>query len=372
MYIKGVGMSKYGILSESAPELAYQVAYDALEDANLRIDDIDAIVLADCGAMAMRHQAHNSSLLSSLFQTHKPIIRLEVACASGTAALWTGMRLGYDRVLVIGLEKMMEGNQAQRIDVIASASERQWEQPDGMIFPGEYAIMAQQHFQKYGSNSDDLALVAFKNHENANLNPLAHFYGKQVTLEKIKKSFIIASPLRLFDCCPMSDGAAAVVLTKDKTDIKIAGSALHTDYLPVFEREDMCGLKAARLAAKEAYKQAGVSSNNIDVAEVHDCFTIAEIMAYEDVGFAKKGEGHLLIRNGDTNLDGKIPVNASGGLKGKGHPIAATGLGQIGEITKQLKGEAVQRQVDGAKIGLVHNVGGSGSTVTVHILKKEG
>jgi len=213
-------------------------------------------------------------------------------------------------------------------------------------------------------------LISLKNHENAYANENAFFYNKNITMEQIKESPIVCSPLRLFDCSISVDGAAACIITKDKTDIKIIGSAYCTDYLPPFEREDMTTWDATLEASREAYKQAGLSAKDVDLAEVHDAFTIVELIAYEDLGFCKKGDGARLIREGIVKIDGKLPINPSGGLKAKGHPVSATGLGQIYELVKQLRKEAGDRQVSKAKIALAQNIGGAGSIVAVNMLKR--
>jgi acetyl-CoA C-acetyltransferase len=223
---------------------------------------------------------------------------------------------------------------------------------------------------KYGATTDDFALVAYKNHQNAFLNPKARFYKKEVTLKQIKKSPVVASPLRLFDCSLSVNGAAAAILTKDKSDIEIKGSSLYVDRLSAFESDDMTTWEASRMAAGEAYKQAGIAPEDIDIAELHDAFTSVELISYEDLGFCGKGQGKDMIRKGITNLNGKLPINTSGGLKAKGHPISATGISQVYEIVKQMRNEAGERQVSNVKHGLAQNIGGAGSTVTVHILGK--
>ena len=215
-------------------------------------------------------------------------------------------------------------------------------------------------------------IVALKNHENAFDNPKARFYKKKVTLDMIKKSPIVASPLRLFDCSISVDGAAAAIISKEKSDIEIIGSSLYADRLPAFESDDMTTWEGTVLAAKDAYSQSGLTPKDIDFVEVHDAFTPVELMAYEDLGFAGKGEGKKLIKKGITKSNGKLPVNTSGGLKAKGHPVSATGISQIYEIVKQMRGQADKRQLDKTKVALSHNVGGVGSTVTVHILKHIG
>jgi acetyl-CoA C-acetyltransferase len=239
-----------------------------------------------------------------------------------------------------------------------------------MNFPAQNALVAQQYMNKYDVTSDDLALVALKNHQTAYLNPKARFYKKEVTLKQIRKSQIVSSPLRLFDCSFSANGAAAAVLTKEKTDIEIAGSSLFVDRIASFEREDMTSWDASVKAAEEAYKQAGISPNDIDIAELHDAFTSVELISYEDLGFCSKGDGKELIRKGITNLNGKLPVNTSGGLKAKGHPISATGISQVYELVKQMRKQANERQVDNVEYALAQNIGGAGSTVTVHVLRK--
>ena len=240
-----------------------------------------------------------------------------------------------------------------------------------MIFPVQNALVWQQYMQKYKATMDDLALIAFKNHQNAALNPKAYFYKRPVTLEQIKKSPLVASPFRLMDCSLSINGGAAVIISEEKTDIEIIGSGFATDYLLTFGREKVTHFEATRIAVKQAFEQAKIKLQNIDVAEVHDAFTSVELFSYEDLGFAPIGKGAELIRSGKVNLDGELPINTSGGLKAKGHPISVTGLAQIYEIVKQLRGKCGQRQVNPVpKIGLCHNIGGAGGSVTVHILRK--
>ncbi|MBU1704642.1 MAG: hypothetical protein KJ922_04720, partial [Nanoarchaeota archaeon] len=247
-----------------------------------------------------------------------------------------------------------------------------YSQQEGLVFPAENALLAQQHMLKFGTTTDDLAEIAFKNHENAFLNPKANFYQKRVTLDAIKSSPVVASPFRLFDCSISVNGAAAAIISKDKTDIEVAGSGMATDYLFTFDRESLTELKATKIAAEEAYKQAGIGPEEVNIAEVHDAFTILELMAYEDLGFCKKGEGSDMIREGIVKIDGKLPVNTSGGLKARGHPISPTGVAQIYEVVKQLRGQAKERQVSDAKYGLTENKGGVGASITVHVFKKVG
>ena len=290
-----------------------------------------------------------------------PIIRVPAVCGGGGAALWTALRLNYNNILIVTTDNMVTAPPQLMTDHILEAADNVYEQQEGLIFPAQNALVAQQHFLRYGSNSDDLALIALKNHENAFLNPKAMFYGKKVSL---------ASPLRVFDCSITVNGGAACIISKDKSDVKISGSGLSVDYMATFEREDMVTWTATKKAAEDAYKQAGLQPKDIDLVEIHDAFTIVELISYEDLGFVEKGHGQDLIRNGTVKLDGKLPVNTSGGLKAKGHPISPTGIAQVIEITEQLRGECKERQVSNARIGLAQNIGGAGGTAIVSILRK--
>jgi acetyl-CoA C-acetyltransferase len=376
MYIKGVGMTRFDVIDKPSHLIAYDAAYAALENSGLSINDIDAVVLGnqDFDPNGER-QRHIPTMLSSLFKKVIPIMRTPAACSSGGVAMWTANKIvendkNINNVMVLGVEKLSTCPTFVTTDELMMASNQRFEQPEGMIFPAQNALVAQQHFMKYGSNSDDLALIALKNHENAFLNPKAKFYKKKVTLDTIKKSPIVASPLRLFDCSITVDGAASCILSKDKSDVEIIASSLYTDYLSTFERDDMVTWNAIKNAADAAYKQANLKPKDIDLVEIHDAFTIVELVSYEDLGFAEKGHGQELIRDGTVKLDGKLPVNTSGGLKAKGHPISPTGVAQIVELTEQLRGECKGRQVSNAKIGLAQNIGGAGGTVIVNILKK--
>lgn len=376
MFVIGIGKTKFGILNKNIPELIYEAIFKAIEDSPIKITDIEAIFIANFLGGPNEKQLHLNAVVSGLLPgLNLPIIRIETACASGGSAIYQGL-LSLERfknVLVIGVEKMTNVDTFENTQNIAMAGDRILDQKEGLIFPGSYALVAQQHMLKYGTTSNDLALISFKNHQNANLNPLAHFYSKKVTMEMIKDSPMVCSPLRLFDCSPISDGAAAVVLSREKNyrSIKIIGSALATDHISLIQREDLTSFKAAKVAAQKAYKEAKVSPQDLDVLEVHDCFTIAEILAMEDLGICKPGVSRDWIKNGRTKIDGDLPINPSGGLKATGHPIGTTGVSQICEITKQLRGEAGKYQVKKARIGLAHNVGGVGGTATVHILRKE-
>ncbi len=373
MYVKGVGMTKFGVEDRTTWEMAYEAAYEALDDADIDFNKIEAVVVSTVDtSLNPERQRQYQALVASLFKKRMPIIRIPAVCGGGGAALWTGLKLGYDNVLVLATDKIATNTTARVINEIMNATDKVWEQEEGVSFPAENALVAQEHMLKYGTTTDDLALVSFKNHSNAYLNPKTAFYKKKVTLDQIKQSPVIASPLRLFDCTRNVNGAAAVILTKDKTDIAIKGSGMSVDYLAPFEREDTSTWRATTIAAEQAYKAAGIGASDIDIVEVHDAFTILEILAYEDLGFCKKGEGANLIRDGVTKIDGKLPVNTSGGLKARGHPISPTGLAMIYELVKQLRGECGERQVTNVKYGLAQNIGGAGGSISVHVLQKVG
>ncbi len=378
----GIGMTKFGELwDKSFRDLVAEAGIKAIMDAGIEGKDIDAMYIGGMSSGGFVQQEHVAPLaieVAGLEEFHIPATRVEGACASGGIA----MRQGYiavasgihDIVLVGGAEKMTDVIGTEATNVLASAADREWEAFFGMTFPGLYALMARYHMHKYGTTSEQLASVAVKNHYNGSMNPNAQF-NRKISIEDVLASPIVADPLHLLDCSPITDGAAAAILApldmaKKYTDkiVKILASAQASDTISLHNRRRFDALPAAIHAAKQAYKMAGVEPKNIDVAEVHDCFTIAEIMAIEDLGFFERGKGGKASEEGLTALDGDIPINTSGGLKAKGHPVGATGVAQINEIVMQLRGEAGKRQVKDAEIGLTHNVGGSGGTAVVHIL----
>lgn len=381
--IVSAGLSKFGkIEGLYARELFALAAKEAFERCP-NIDpkkDIQALFVGHMGE-SYEHQGHTGATVADWAGLlHIPATRTECACASSGAALRAGimaiMSGLYDIVMVGGVEKMTHRSTPEVTEFLAMASDFPFEQWHGITFPGLYALMATAHMHKYGTTEEQLAMVAVKNHHNGCLNPKAHMQ-REVTLEKALSSRVIAWPLKLYDCSLITDGASCLILTKPEiakkyTDmpVHIIGSGQASDSIGIYEREQFTSLTAAKEAAKQAYKMAGLTPNDIQVAEVHDCFTIAEIIAYEDLGFCKPGEGGKLIEEGVTTLDGSLPVNTSGGLKAKGHPVGATGTAQAYEIYLQLTGQAEKRQVENVEIGLTHNVGGSGATATVHIYRR--
>ncbi len=376
MYIAGIGRTKFGILDKSLPELLYMAIYKALEDCALKVEDLDAIIVANFLGGSTQSQMHLGSLVSSLLPgTNLPSFRVEAACASGGMAVFQGLSLlyrGFENVLVVGGEKLNVLPNRELYKNIAMAGDFFRDQQEGLIFPAQYAIVASRYLRTCGACLDDLSSVSLKNYSNAAHNPLAHFNYKDLTLETINSSAVICSPLRLFDCCPISDGAASIIISRKKRssrDIKIIGAGAITDAISLSQRKELTSFKAARSAAKAAYGMAGISPNDVDIAEVHDCFTIAELIAMEDLGFCGQGEAAGMLRRNETSLSGRLPINTDGGLLADGHPVGATGIAQICEVVRQLRGEACERQVSKARIGLTHNVGGVGGTAVVHVLE---
>ncbi len=343
--------------------------------------DIEALFVGHMGE-SYEHQGHTGPTLAGWAGIlPKPAIRIESACASSGAALRTAIfaiASGMHKVVMVGgAEKMTHRTTAEVTEYLAMASDMPFEQWNGITFPGLYALMATAHMHEYGTTEEQMAQVAVKNHHNGTLNPKAHMQ-KEITLEKVMSSKVVAWPLKLYDCSLITDGASCLILTSPDiahkftdTPVHIIGSGQASDAIGLYEREQITSLKAAKLAGQDAYRMAGLKPEDVDVAEVHDCFTIAEILAYEDLCFCDSGKGGKLIENGVTELGGKLPVNPSGGLKAKGHPVGATGTAQAYEIYLQLTAQAEKRQVDGAEIGLTHNVGGSGATACVHIYRRD-
>ncbi len=380
--IVGIGMTKFGEhWKNGLKELITEAGIKAVEDAGISGKDIQLIVGGSMSSGMFVGQEHTGALFTDYLGLNPiPAIRTEAACASSSVALSTGVMAiqsgKYDCVVVGGVEKMTDvyGNLATT--ALAGAMDRDNEAHFGLTFPGVYALMAQRHMHQYGTTREQIASVAVKNHENAMHNPNAQFHRK-ITVDDVLKSPLVADPLRLLDCSPIADGAAALIIVpaehaKKYTDtpIYIRASSQASDTLGLYMRPDVTTVGATISAAQNAYRQAGLKPGKIDFAEVHDCFTINEIISTEDLGFCRKGEGGSLVQSGETKIGGRIPVNPSGGLKAKGHPVGATGAAQIAEVVEQLRGNAGGRQVSGAENGLAHNVGGSGSTVVVHILSR--
>jgi acetyl-CoA C-acetyltransferase len=378
--IIGVGMNKWGELWEkSLRDIFTEAALQAIDDAG--VDHIDSMYVGCMSSGLFIGQEHLASLLADYLGAGPiPATRVESACASGGAALRAGfieVASGMnDLVLVGGVEKMTDVSVGGATFALSTAADQEYEVYNGITFPGLYALMARAHMHKYGTTRKQLAQVAVKNHLYGSMNPLAQ-YPQKITLENVLESVMIADPLRILDCSPITDGAAVVILApvdlakkiSKKPAVKIIGSGHSTDTIAFHSRADLTEIKSTERAAKMAYEMSGKSPEEINLAEVHDCFTIAEICVIEALGFVEKGKGGPATENGLTALGGKIPVNTSGGLKSKGHPVGATGVAQAIEITKQLRGEAGERQVKNARVGLAQNMGGSGGSSVVHIME---
>ena len=377
----GVGVTKFGEhWDKNLRELAIEAGTKAITDANIRGSEIDSIYLGNMSAGRFIGQEHVAALVSGELGLSIPAVRVEGACSSGGLALRQGILSilsgENDVVLVGGAEKMTDLMTDSATTALMGAADQEWEAYYGLTFPSLYAMIARRHMFEFGTTREQMAKVAVKNHHNGSLNPIAQF-NKEITVEEVLNSTMVADPLTILDCSPITDGAAALILcnaelAKKYTDnsVYIIGSGQASDTLALHDRRSLTTLDATVKAAQVAYKQAGITVDVIDLAEVHDCFTIAEIVATEDLGFCKKGEGGKLLDEGATELTGRIPVNTSGGLKAVGHPVGATGIKQAIEIVLQLRGEADKRQIKDAKIGLTHNVGGSGATAVVHIFSR--
>ncbi len=375
----GVGMQKWGELWEkSLRDIFVESALLSIEDAG--VDHIDSMYVGSMSSGLFVGQEHIGSLLADyLGVVPIPATRVETACASGGAAFRTGfieVASGIsDIVLAGGVEKMTDVGGDEATYALGTAADQDYEGFNGITFPGLYAMIARRHMYDFGTTREQLAQVAVKNHENGSKNPLAQFPMK-VTLDQVLNSVMIADPLRILDCSPITDGAAAVILCPlemakkmGKPLVKVIGTGQATDTIAIHDRDDLTALKSTVRAAEMAYRMAEKKPEDIDLAEVHDCFTIAEICATEALGFVERGKGGPFVESGATAIGGKIPVNTSGGLKSKGHPVGATGIAQIIEIVHQLRREAGERQVANPKVGLTQNMGGSGGSAVVHILE---
>jgi acetyl-CoA C-acetyltransferase len=380
--IVGVGHSVFGDRRDvNLPELAFEAAKPAFDDAGLTPKDIELLNVGTAGGW---YEEYLPAVVVSehLGLTGAGLQRTEAACATGSAALFNAhMAIASgqaETAMVLGVEKMTEVDMLTAVEIIGRAGYYLWEFHNfGMTFPAYYALYATAYMQKYGVTQEQLAKVAVKAHKYGAMNPYAHFQ-RPITVDDVMSSRVVSWPLKLYDCCPLTDGAAAIILASEErarqltdTPIWVAGAGVSSDTANVSKRQDFLGLKASRLAGERAFKAAGIGPEQLDVANVHDCFTIAEILAYEDLGFAARGEGAKLVEEGQTEIGGKIPVNLDGGLKAKGHPIGATGVSMMVELTKQLRGEAEKRQAP-VKHGyaLAHNVGGTGHYCYVTTLRR--
>jgi acetyl-CoA C-acetyltransferase len=375
--IIGIGMTKFGELwGKSLRDLFTEAALSAIADAG--VDHIDSMYIGAMSPGIFIGQEHIASLLADyLGVTGIPATHVESACASGGLAVrqaFLEVASGESEIVLAGgVEKMNDG--ADATYALATAADQEYEAFHGATFPGLYAMIARAHMHEYGTTREQMAEVAVKNHNHGLKNPNAQFRLK-INRESVMNSLLVADPLGLLDCSPVTDGAAAVIVTSmdiakksQKPIIKIRASAQSTDSAALHSRKNLAALPAVGKAAQNVYKSANITPEKLDVIEVHDCFTIAELVAIEELGLVERGKSGNAVMDGLTALGGKIPVNTSGGLKSKGHPVGATGVAQVIEIVEQLRGAADQRQVANARLGMAQNMGGSGGSCVIHLLE---
>ncbi len=382
--IVGAGLSKFGKRGDvSLRELAAEAAVEAFKHTrNIEPRDIDAVFVSCAQPERLVVQSNVSPLIAEYLgvKPSRGAVRVEAACSSGGVALRLASAMiagGYaENVLVLGVEKMHAAPREEVMTSLSIVADREWESIHGINAPAGFALVAQRHMHEYGTTEEQMGYVALKNHKNGEMNPKAMF-RKRITIQEYADSPVISRPLKLYDCSPICDGAACVILTAaerarryNDTPIIIEAIAQSTSGNTVSSLESLTTWPAMREAVSQAYRAAGVGPGDIDVAEVHDCFTIAEIVEYEELGFCEKGMGGRFVEDGQSDIGGRVAVNTSGGLKAKGHPIGATGVAQAVEIVFQLQGEAGKRQVGGAEIGLTHNLGGFAVNHVVGIYRR--
>ncbi|MFA6269033.1 MAG: thiolase domain-containing protein [archaeon] len=378
--VLGIGITKFGeIWEQGLRELLLDAQLRALNDAKLEPKQIDALYTGNMCGDSLSGQLHIGAMAAENLNIDKPSVRVEGACASGSLALRQGVHAiesgSADIVMVSGVEKMTDVSTEQVTTALMGAGDEELEGFNGLTFPGLYALLANSYMKEYGLTREVLAEVSVKNHFHGARNPYAQFQS-EITVDTVLNSTMVADPLTLFDCSPITDGAASIILASEKTakklgsEVYITGSGLATDSLSLARRKSLLRLDAGFTARERAFTQAGITPKQVNFAEVHDCFSIAEIYAVEALGLAKQGMAAELYTSKQTYFDGKHPVNTSGGLKACGHPVAATGVKQAVEATMQLRGEGGKRQVKGAEVGVTYNVGGSGATACVHVFRK--
>lgn len=378
--VVGIGKTAFGAFEDrDLRSLAVEAGQACLHDADLNPSKVEAFYLGNFAGPSFVGQNHLAPYIGGeLGITGAPATRFEAACASSGAAFFQGVAAVaagiYDYVLVGGVEKMTSQSTAKVAEILAGAGDMSGEGRLGATFPALFAMIARRHMYQYGTTREHLAAVAVKNHANGARNPLAHM-RKVIDMEKALGGKPIAEPLTVYDCSLISDGAAAVLLAPldragefPQKAIRILGIAQTSDRVALDAKEDITTFRAVQTAGEKAYKMAGVEPKDIQFAELHDCFTIAEIVATEDLGFAEKGKGGPYAAEGHTALDGERPINASGGLKAKGHPVGATGVGQICDVALQIRGQAGELQLERNSLGLAQNLGGSGATAVVTIM----
>ena len=378
--VLGAGSTKYGKLNESIIEIALNASKDAIESAGITPNDIQAGYISNVFGVTDKQVHMAPVIMSNLGIPYVPGLTIESACGSGSVMFreaYANIAAGfYDCVLALGVEKITHTGTTQSTTLFSYCSDFFYEGGNGASFPGLFASIARAYMTIHKANEEDLAYVAVKNHENGILNPKAHV-RKKITVDDVMKSPVVASPLKLYDCCPFSDGASAIILCNEEFAkkngnpyVEVIGSGRGASPAAVQSREDITTIPSTISAAKQAYKMAGITPKDIDFAEVHDCFTIAEIIDIEDLGFFPKGTAAHAVTAGATRRNGEIPINPSGGLKSKGHPIGATGIGQIVEVFEQFTGKAGERTIKNAETALTHNFGATGASAAVHIFRR--
>ena len=377
--VLGAGSTKYGKLDDSISDITLQASVGAIESAGIESKDIKAGYISNVFGVADKQVHLGPVVMSNLGISDRPSLSIESACGSGSVSFreaYANVAAGfYDVVLVTGVEKVTHTGTEWTTTYFSYCSDFFYEGQAGASFPGVFASMARAYIHEFKATEEDFAQVAVKNHDNGLLNPKAHL-RKKITIDDVMNSAVVASPLKLYDCCPFSDGASAVILCNEKFAkdhgadyIEVLGSGRGGSPAALQGREHLTTIPSTRIAADAAFKMAGITPKDIDFAEVHDCFTIAEVVDTEDLGFFEKGKGVEAVREGQTKLNGEISINPSGGLKSKGHPIGATGVGQVVEVFDQLTGKAGERTVKNAKIGLTQNFGATGASCAVHIFQ---
>ena len=375
----GAGSTKYGKLEDSISDLTIQASADAIQSAGIVPKDIKAGYISNVFGVADKQVHLGPVVMSNLGIPERPSLSIESACGSGSVSFreaYANVAAGfYDVVLVTGVEKVTQTGTEWTTTYFSYCSDFFYEGQSGASFPGLFASMARAYLTEFKATEEDFAMVAVKNHENGFLNPKAHM-RKKITVDDVMNSAVVASPLKLYDCCPFSDGASSVVICSEKFAkdhskdyIQVIGSGRGGSPAALQGRQHLTTIPSTKIACEAAYKMAGITPKDVDFAEVHDCFTIAEVVDTEDLGFFEKGKGVDAVREGQTKRNGEVPINPSGGLKSKGHPIGATGVGQVVEVFDQLTGKAGERTVNDAKIGLTQNFGATGASCAVHIFQ---
>lgn len=376
--VVGVGMTKFGPSAKSQVEMFAEAAMEAIEGSNISSKDVQALFLGNVLGTFEEGQMNIAPLCASELgmPVYAPATRVEGACASASVAIrdafmWVASGF-YDIVLAGGTERTAAMGTPLATRTFAMGSDSRYEEFSGITFPGAFAMVARLYAEKYhiplGKLKERMAMVAVKNHKNGVKNPLAQFQ-KEITVETVLGSSLVADPLQLFDCCPFSDGAAAIILASEEMAKKLTSKPVYILGVgqgsngPLYRQKDITRIRAREAAAEQSYRMAGLTPADIDVCELHDCFTIAEIVASEGLGFFEFGKGSEALERGETAIGGRIPINPSGGLKAKGHPIGATGAAQAYEIVKQLRGECGDRQVERAMVGMTDTLGGDLATV---------